>query len=102
MNSESLWGREGFLGGEKRLFTCIFQAVPFTGRANNDHPTWQKGKCHVFLSHDGGVDIPADVYRENGELMISIFAPEGGVAWEYPLDDWLRAIERAVELLDGG
>lgn len=56
MNSDSLWGREGFLGGEKRLFTCIFQAVPFTGRANNDHPAGQKGKCHVFLSRDGGVE----------------------------------------------
>lgn len=62
-------------------------------------PDRESAVAELNVRHDGGVDIPADVYRENGELRISIFGREGRVAWEYPLDDWLRAIERAVEVL---
>ena len=31
--------------------------------------------------HDGLVDVPAEVYRESGELRITIFGRQGGVAW---------------------
>ena len=55
--------------------------------------------AELCVRHDGVVDIPAEVYRENGELTISIFGRKDGVALEYPLHDWLDAIQRAVEVL---
>lgn len=62
-------------------------------------PDRESAVAELNVRHDGVVDIPADVYREDGQLKISIFGREGGVAWEYPLDDWVGAIQRAVEVL---
>jgi hypothetical protein len=65
-------------------------------------PDRESAVAELNVRHDGVVDIPADVYREDGQLKISIFGREGGVAWEYPLDDWVGAIQRAVEVLGDG
>ena len=65
-------------------------------------PDRESAIAEFYVSHDGGVDIPADVYRENGELMLSIFGRKDGVALDYPLRDLLEAIERAVEVLGDG
>jgi hypothetical protein len=52
--------------------------------------------------HDGGVEVPAVVSRENGELRITIYERAGGVAWEYKLDDWVEALHRAAKALGEG
>ncbi len=71
----------------------IFKAFP---------PGRETAVAELNVRHDGVVDIPAEVYRENGELKITIFRREGGVAWEYPLEEWLDAIHRAAEALKDG
>ena len=52
--------------------------------------------------HDGGIDIPAEIRRENGQLWITIFGRVGGVAWEYKLDEWIEALHRAARALGEG
>lgn len=69
----------------------IFKAFP---------PGRETPVAELTVRHDGVVDVPAEVYRESGELKITIFRPEGGAAWEYPLEEWLDAIHRAVETLE--
>jgi hypothetical protein len=71
----------------------IFKAFP---------PDRESAVAELYDRHDGVADVPAQVTRENGELTISIFGREGGVAWTYPLDDWVGAIQRAVEVLGDG
>jgi hypothetical protein len=51
---------------------------------------------------DGGEENPAVVDRENGELRITIYERSGGVAWQYPLDDWIEAVQKAAKVLDEG
>ena len=68
----------------------IFKAFP---------PGSESAVAEFYDRHDGAADVPAQVTRENGELTISIFGREGDVAWKYPLDDWVAAIQRAVEVL---
>jgi hypothetical protein len=69
----------------------IFKAFP---------PDRESAVAELTVSHGNVVDIPAEISRENGELKIFLFGRKEGVAWEYPLDEWLRAIERAVEVLE--
>ena len=63
-------------------------------------PDRESAVAQLNIRHDAVVDIPAEVYREGGELRISLFARESGVAWDYPLNDWIDAIQRAVQVLD--
>lgn len=69
----------------------IFKAFP------PDHET---PVAELNVRHDGVVEIPAEICRENEVLKIKIFGREGGVAWEYSLADWVDAVRRAVECLD--
>jgi hypothetical protein len=62
-------------------------------------PDRESAVAELNVRHDGTVDIPAEVFRERGELRIRIFGREGGEAWQYPLDEWLAAIELAIEVL---
>jgi hypothetical protein len=55
--------------------------------------------AELLAFHDDGVDAPANIYRQNGELRITIFGAKGDVAWEYPLDEWTEAIQRAIDVL---
>jgi hypothetical protein len=50
--------------------------------------------------HDGGAEVPAIVHREGGELRITIYERTGGVAWEYPLDEWIEALHKAAKTLE--
>lgn len=68
----------------------IFKAFP----PDRDGPV-----AEINVRHEGLVDVPAEVYRENGELRIAIFGREGGVAWNYSLDEWVQAVQRAVEVV---
>jgi hypothetical protein len=68
----------------------IFKAFP---------PDRESAVAELNVRHDGTVDIPAEVFREDGELRINIFRPEGGVAWQYSVDEWVAAIQRAIEVL---
>jgi hypothetical protein len=66
------------------------------------YPTDRDGPVvELNVRHDGVVDVPAEVRRDGGEVRVAIFAPTGGVAWDYAVDEWLAAIKRATELLDG-
>ncbi len=49
---------------------------------------------------DGATEIPAVVDRESGELRIKIYERTGGVAWEYPLDEWIEALQKAAKTLE--
>jgi len=71
----------------------IFKAFP---------PDRGSAVAELNVRHDGVVDIPAEVYRDNEEPRITIFAREGGAAWDYPVSEWIEAIERAVQALGQG
>jgi hypothetical protein len=58
--------------------------------------------AELTVSHDGVVDIPAEIYRENGEVRIALFGRQDGTAFEYPLAEWIEAINSAVEVLGDG
>ena len=62
-------------------------------------PSRESAIAELCVRHDGVVDIPAEVYREDGQVKISIFGREGGLVWKYSVDDWVGAIRRAVEVL---
>jgi len=68
----------------------IFKAFP---------PDRESTVVELNVRHDGAVDVPAEIYRENGERMIAIFGREGGAAWVYPLDEWVAALHKAAEAL---
>jgi hypothetical protein len=51
------------------------------------------------VRHGDTVDIPAEIRRERGQIRIAIFAREGGIAWDYPVAEWIDAIQRAVVVL---
>jgi len=68
----------------------IFKAFP---------PDSEGPVAQISFRHDGIVDIPAEIRREHGELRITIFAREGGVAWEYPFADFLAILHKGVEAL---
>ena len=65
-------------------------------------PDRESAVAELNVRHDGVVDIPAEIYRESGELKITIFGRKSGLAWEYPLDDWVDAVHKAVEALGDG
>ncbi len=68
----------------------IFKAFP---------PDREGPVAELNVRHDGLVDIPAEIRREEGKLRIAIFAQRSGVAWDYPLDEFLVAVQEAVEVL---
>jgi hypothetical protein len=71
----------------------IFKAFP----PDRDSPV-----AELCVLHDGLIDIPADIYREKGELRITLFARQGGAAWDYPVEEFLEAVQRGVERLGEG
>jgi hypothetical protein len=63
-------------------------------------PNREGDVAELNVDHNGTlVDIPAEVFREEGELRIRIFPPTEAAARQYTLDEWLEAIQRAVEVL---
>ena len=62
-------------------------------------PDRESAVAEFYDRHDGVVDVPAQLYREDGQLKIAIYGREGGIVWEYSVDDWIGAIEQAVQVL---
>lgn len=55
--------------------------------------------AELTVRHGGLIDIPAEIYREDGELKITLFGRETGPAWTYPLSEWVAAVNQAAEAL---
>jgi hypothetical protein len=55
--------------------------------------------AEFHATRDGTVDIPAEVFRQDGKFMIALFAQTGGVQWEFPVSDFVEAIEAGKALL---
>jgi hypothetical protein len=70
----------------------VFKAFP---------PDRETAVAELNFRHDGFVDVPAEVFWENGEMRITIFGREGGAAWEYSLREWTEAVQRAMQALGG-
>lgn len=51
--------------------------------------------AELQVVHESVVDIPAELYLQSGELMIAIYSRSDGIAWEYPVSDFVSAIEAA-------
>jgi hypothetical protein len=68
----------------------IFKAFP---------PDREGPVAELNVRHEGLVDIPAEIRREKGELRIALFGRTSGVAWDYPLAEFLEAIQRGVAVL---
>lgn len=68
------------------------------GEAGPPHREQAVAEFHV--AHDGLVDIPAELFSEDGKLMIALYGRTGGVAWEYPLSDFLAAIGKGMGILN--
>jgi hypothetical protein len=71
----------------------LFKAFP----PDRDGPTVQ-----FMIFRDGGVDVPADVSRDQGKVMLRIYCTSGAVDWEYDLSEFLLAAEGAREILGEG
>ena len=68
------------------------------GRTSPPHRTESVAEFHVL--HDGVVDIPAELYRDQGVLRIALYGKSGGESWNYPLSDFLAAIGSGIRVLD--
>ncbi|HMK97647.1 MAG TPA: hypothetical protein VK425_08895 [Acidimicrobiales bacterium] len=68
------------------------------GHASPPHRDSTVAEFHV--AHDGFVDIPAEIYRSEGQLMIAIYSRAGGDPWEFPLGDFIEAIGKGIAILD--
>jgi hypothetical protein len=63
-------------------------------------PDRDSPQAEFRISHDGLVDIPALLYREDGKLMIEIFSQAGGEPeWTLPLADFVQAIGNGMAAL---
>jgi hypothetical protein len=69
------------------------------GLAGPPHRDECVAQFHVL--HDASLEIPAEIFRKDGKLMIGIFAREGGISWEYTVAEFLQAIAQGMEILDG-
>ena len=52
---------------------------------------------HVI--NDGFVDVPAELFRAKGQVMIALYPRAGGNPWEFPLADFLRAVGEGLAVL---
>jgi hypothetical protein len=68
------------------------------GEASPSHRENAVAESHV--RHDEFIDVPAEVYRENGVLMIGLYAREGGIQWEYSLAEFVQAIGLAIAIVE--
>jgi len=64
------------------------------------YPPWREGRViQLYISHDGSVDIPVEVYRDDGETVITLFSRPEGLT--YVAEDFVAAINAAVAALEG-
>lgn len=64
-------------------------------------PHRNEGIAEFHVAHDGVVDIPAEIFRAGGHLMIALYSRADGIAWEYRVSDFLTAIASGIEVLEG-
>jgi len=67
------------------------------GEASPPHRETVVAEFHV--DEGGVIDVPAEVYEDDGKLMIAIYSREGGNPWEFPLSDFVEAIGQAIAVL---
>ncbi|HEX3839741.1 MAG TPA: hypothetical protein VHU85_03010 [Acidimicrobiales bacterium] len=92
MSKAHLRGMALARSGEAVVMTIrVFKANP----EDRDSPV-----AELRVAHDGTVDVSAQVFHENGTLMIAIFARTGGVEWEFPVSEFVEAIEAGKAFLD--
>lgn len=65
-------------------------------------PHRDEGVAEFHVTHDGTIDVPAEIFRDSGRLMIGLYSRADGLAWEYPLSDFLAAIASGIGILEGG
>lgn len=66
------------------------------------YPPNRKGVViEIHVTQGGAIDVPAEVFREGGQLRLTIFGREGGPSWEYPADEFVDAMRKAIDLLAG-
>jgi hypothetical protein len=56
--------------------------------------------AEFHVTHGKYTDIPAEVYLENGILMIAIYSAQGGIAWEYSVSEFVKAIANGMSILE--
>ncbi len=62
-------------------------------------PDRESACAEIVVRRNGIMEIHAEVFRVGGELTIRMFPPIGGEVWQYPLDEWMRSVERAAAML---
>lgn len=62
-------------------------------------PHREEGVAEFHVMHGNVIDIPAELFRKDGRLMIGLYSKSDGLAWEYPLSDFLAAIASGMEVL---
>ena len=68
------------------------------GIAFPPHRDEKVAEFHVF--REGLMEIPAEIYREKGQLRIALYSQRDGIAWEYRLSDFLSAIAVGIEVME--
>jgi len=73
-----------------------------TIKVNIAYPPHRDAAVAEFhVARDGKIDIPAELFRSDGHLMIALYSRESGIAWEYRVSDLLAAIALGIEVLEG-
>ena len=63
-------------------------------------PHRDEGVAEFHVASDDSIEIPAEIFRADGRLMIALYARAGGIAWEYRLSDFLAALASGIEVLE--
>jgi hypothetical protein len=64
------------------------------------YPTDREGRTIALrVQHEGSVDMPVEVWREDGETVISLYAGTEGLT--YRMEDFRAAVDAAVAALEG-
>ena len=59
-------------------------------------PDRESAVAEIIVRHKGIMDVHAEVFRLAGQLVIRVFPSTDDEVDQYPLEEWLNAIERAV------
>ena len=63
-------------------------------------PHRDEGVAEFHVSHEGVVDIPAEIFNSGGRMMIALYSRNEGIAWEYTLSDFLAAVAAGIEIIE--
>ncbi len=64
------------------------------------YPPYHDARVAQFQVRSGDViNIPAEIFQTDGRVMISLFSPTDGLAWQYPVDEFVAAIEQGVAVV---